>query len=190
MKNKQITFKILAGFFGLVSIILMSVFFYQVVPQAQFTSVDENGSTSVNTTDLDAYIESIPSIELTSLEIEGITYMAEEEKLARDVYLFLYEFWGEKIFNNIKSSEETHMYAVDLLVVKYNLTNYVNYTEIGVFNNQILQDLYDDLVSIGKNSLLDALEVGAAIEEIDIIDLVNIWMIPIRKIFYLSMIYC
>ena len=63
------------------------------------------------------------------------------------------------------------MYAVDLLIDKYNVT--FNSTEVGVFNNQILQDLYDGLIATGQISLLDALEVGAAIEEIDIIDLVE-----------------
>ena len=173
MINKKITFKVLAGFFALTSIILMSFFVYQMIEQAQtdFSTVDENGSTILNNADLEDYIDSLPTSTLTADEVEGIVYMAEEEKLARDVYLYLYNLWGANLFNNIKNSEETHMYAVDLLIDKYNIT--FNITEVGVFNNQTLQDLYDGLITTGQISLLDALEVGAVIEEIDIIDLVE-----------------
>ncbi len=41
----------------------------------------------------------------------------------------------------------------------------------GVFNNTDLQKLYDDLTLQGSQSLVDALKVGGAIEEIDILDL-------------------
>ena len=42
--------------------------------------------------------------------------MREEEKLARDVYLTLYDIWGTPAFNNIASSEQTHMDAVLMLI--------------------------------------------------------------------------
>ena len=45
------------------------------------------------------------------------------------------------------------------------------YNNIGVFTNSTLQELYDQLVADGRQSLADALRVGAAIEEIDILDL-------------------
>jgi hypothetical protein len=38
--------------------------------------------------------------------------MREEEKLAHDVYMTLYEKWGQQIFKNIAASEETHTNAV------------------------------------------------------------------------------
>ena len=41
----------------------------------------------------------------------------------------------------------------------------------GVFTNADLQALYDELVETGTQSIEDALRVGAAIEEIDILDL-------------------
>lgn len=43
--------------------------------------------------------------------------------------------------------------------------------EIGEFENQVLQDLYDELILTGSKSVQDALKVGGAIEEIDILDL-------------------
>jgi len=47
--------------------------------------------------------------------------MREEEKLARDVYLTLYETWGQKIFSNIASSEQTHTDAVKTLLSAYKI---------------------------------------------------------------------
>jgi len=41
----------------------------------------------------------------------------------------------------------------------------------GEFSNPDLQALYDELIAQGSLSLTDALKVGAAIEEIDILDL-------------------
>jgi tRNA isopentenyl-2-thiomethyl-A-37 hydroxylase MiaE len=45
--------------------------------------------------------------------------------------------------------------------------------ELGVFENEELQTLYDGLIETGNKSLIDALMVGAAIEEIDILDLIK-----------------
>jgi len=112
----------------------------------------------------------MPKGTLTDLEKEGILYMREEEKLAKDVYLKLYEKWGLQIFNNIADAEETHMDAVKTLIDKYELQDPAA-QNIGEFNNPELQQLYNDLVEEGNKSLYDALKVGAAIEEIDIIDL-------------------
>jgi hypothetical protein len=42
---------------------------------------------------------------------------------------------------------------------------------VGEFTNPALQELYDQLIVQGSASLADALKVGAAIEEIDILDL-------------------
>ena len=107
---------------------------------------------------------------LSDAEIEGILYMREEEKLARDVYLTLYEVWGLPVFENIARSEATHMEAVRTLIDRYGLADPAA-AEVGVFTNPTLQGLYDQLVADGRTSLADALRVGAAIEEIDILDL-------------------
>ncbi len=41
----------------------------------------------------------------------------------------------------------------------------------GVFANEHIQELYNQLIDKGSRSLKDALEVGTTIEEVDIIDL-------------------
>jgi hypothetical protein len=108
---------------------------------------------------------------LSDEEVEGILYMREEEKLARDVYLTLYEQWGLSIFQNIANSEHTHMEAIKTLIDRYGLDDPVAGKDIGEFSDPTLQSLYDELTASGRESLAAGLKVGAAIEEIDIIDL-------------------
>ncbi|MDK2464101.1 MAG: DUF2202 domain-containing protein, partial [Candidatus Korarchaeota archaeon] len=64
----------------------------------------------------ESLVNSIPLGDLAEEEIQGLLYMREEEKLARDVYLTLYEKWGLPIFQNIARSEQTHMDAVKTLL--------------------------------------------------------------------------
>ncbi len=108
---------------------------------------------------------------LTQAEIDGLLYMREEEKLARDVYMALYDKWGQSVFNTIASSEAKHMDSALDLIVAYGLEDPVAGKAAGEFVNADLQALYDELVAQGSTSLVDALRVGAAIEEIDILDL-------------------
>ncbi len=109
--------------------------------------------------------------EISAAEMEGILFMLEEEKLARDVYLQMAESWNLNIFSNIARSEQMHMDAVlDLIdVIEFDLP--IPDAGAGEFTNQELQSLYNELVEKGNLSLVNATLVGGAIEEIDILDL-------------------
>ncbi|HEO98548.1 MAG: DUF2202 domain-containing protein [Campylobacterales bacterium] len=120
---------------------------------------------------LQTMIDSIPAADLTALQKADLIYLVEEEKLARDVYEYLYAAWGVDIFANIASSEQQHMNTVLLLSEKYELDIPTTLESRGVFENSELQALYDQLIAKGALSLTDAIEVGVAIEEVDIADL-------------------
>ena len=111
------------------------------------------------------------SATLTQEQKDALVFMYQEEKLARDVYLTLNDKWGARIFENISNSEQKHMNAVKSLLNKYNIEVPVLDDTIGVFENEELQALYDELVEKGLTSLNDAYEVGVTIEETDIVDL-------------------
>lgn len=108
---------------------------------------------------------------LSEEEIESLIFMREEEKLAHDVYLALYDLYGLSIFKNIARSEQTHTDAVKRLLDAFEIPDPADTSLAGVFEAEELQSLYDELIQIGSQSLADALKVGAAIEEIDILDL-------------------
>ena len=113
--------------------------------------------------------DSVESSALSDDEIAGLLYMYEEEKLARDVYNALYAQWGQTTFQSISKSEQAHMDAVYGLLVRYGVIPPAS--TAGVYNDQALQSLYNNLMSTGSRSLADALKVGATIEEVDIADL-------------------
>jgi hypothetical protein len=101
----------------------------------------------------------------------GIVLMREEEKLARDVYLTLYEIYNVPVFSNIAKSEQQHMDSVKWLLEQQGISDPIQDMEIGVFTNPGLAFLYDNLVEQGSASLTQAFMVGALIEDLDIYDL-------------------
>jgi hypothetical protein len=107
---------------------------------------------------------------LSADESAALFYMREEEKLAHDVYVTLAIQWNLPIFQNISRSEQIHTDAVKALIDRYGLADPAS-SKVGIFVNPDLQKLYNDLVARGSQSLAGALKVGAAIEEIDILDL-------------------
>jgi len=104
-------------------------------------------------------------------EVADLVFMRQEEKLARDVYLTLYHQWEDPVFLSISRSEERHMQSLKSIIDKYGLSDPVTADNIGLFSNLHLQALYNQLVAEGSQSLLDALRVGATIEDLDISDL-------------------
>ncbi len=132
--------------------------------------VDREGNSIVDEESLDSLLENYQVTALTQDEQAGLKFMVEEEKLARDVYTFLFEEWKVNSFENIAKSEHSHMQAIRSLIMKYNLED-PSVNDPGVFANQSLKVLHDQLTDQGQLSDIDALKVGATIEEIDIIDL-------------------
>ena len=111
--------------------------------------------------------------DLSKAEKEGIQLMREEEKLAHDVYLFLLEKWNLPIFNNISNSETRHFNAVGYLIENFEIED-ISSSEVGKFQNEKIALLYDSLTQKGSETLVEALKVGAFIEEFDIADLQNL----------------
>jgi hypothetical protein len=116
-------------------------------------------------------LDTMPAEELNLTELEALTFMAEEEKLARDVYLELGDLWNLRIFENIASAEQQHIDAVQSLLDRYEIDAPETLSTPGVFQDPHLQDLFDSLVEAGSQSPVDALLVGATIEDVDIADL-------------------
>ena len=112
------------------------------------------------------------STSLTETETAFIVFMREEEKLARDVYITLGDFWSMAVFDNIATSEQQHMDSMETLLDKYGITDPVpDESNIGSFENDELSALYPVLISSGEQSQYDALMVGALIEEVDMEDI-------------------
>ena len=131
--------------------------------------VGSNGD--INVSLMYSNINAFPKQPISEEEKEGLIEMREEEKLARDVYLTLYNKWKLQIFKNIAESEQTHTDSVKYLLEKYEIEDPVKSDEIGKFSNPKFEQLYKNLVEKGSKSEVDALIVGATIEDLDIADL-------------------
>jgi hypothetical protein len=110
---------------------------------------------------------------LTPVEARYILFMREEEKLARDVYQEMHRLWGASMFVSISRAEQRHMDAVGQLIERYGLSDPAIKNIPGSFIDSHLTELYRQLIQKGQQSILDALRVGALIEELDILDLEN-----------------
>lgn len=114
----------------------------------------------------------ISATALTADEIHWLTYMREEEKLARDVYLSLSNKWNMPVFARIAASEQIHMNAVKTLLVRYGVPDPVAGMAPGEFSDLYgFEDTYAELTEQGSASKAAALGVGVHIEETDIEDL-------------------
>lgn len=117
-------------------------------------------------------------------EATHLIFMREEEKLARDVYLTLSELYpAANTFSTIgDGSEQTHTDTVRDMLEKYGIpdpnSDANNLPDsIGVFTGAdygwYFAEKYNALVERGTLSYLEALYVGAFIEELDMLDIVG-----------------
>lgn len=105
-----------------------------------------------------------------------LVFMRGEEKLARDVYTtFSTMYPRARVFGNIDDAEQRHMDAVRDKLAQYEITDPNTNDNIGVFTGkefgESFRETYLLLVERGELSKLDALYVGAFIEELDIRDI-------------------
>lgn len=105
---------------------------------------------------------------LTTTQKAQLKYLAEEEKLARDVYTYLSAQVTTRKFSNIARSEQTHMNYIAMLLTKYKIWNPTTNRKPGVFFNEDIQALYNTLIVQGAPGVLEAYSVGLQIEEADI----------------------
>ncbi|MBF0225932.1 MAG: DUF2202 domain-containing protein [Desulfobacterales bacterium] len=129
------------------------------------------GTTGVATTGGCGWIGNLPYEEVSDVEKAALLYVREKEKLARDIYNAFYETWNYRIFYNIPKSEEMHIKAVLSLLEKYNISDTITNDVPGTFTNPDLAKLYEELLKKGNESFIEALKVGAKIEELSISDL-------------------
>jgi hypothetical protein len=115
---------------------------------------------------------------LDTNEQAHLTFMREEEKLARDVYIKLGDMYPDHpIFGRIDDSEQTHTDAVKAMIEKYGLKDPNTNDNIGVYTGEdygwYFTEKFNLLVERASISELEALYVGAFIEELDMMDINN-----------------
>ncbi len=110
---------------------------------------------------------------LTVADQENLIFLAEEEKMALNFYQAMEAKWEAKVFSNIAEAEQRHLDKLTGLAASQGVALPKSTTsgKAGKFKNKDLQQLYDELIASGNQSLENALRAGARIEETDISDL-------------------
>ncbi|MDX2506036.1 MAG: DUF2202 domain-containing protein [Gammaproteobacteria bacterium] len=117
-------------------------------------------------------------------EASHLTFMREEEKLARDIYLNFANMYPEQIvFAKIATeSEQTHTDVMRDKLTQYNLPDPNPATNdlpdsLGVFTGEewgwYFTEKYTALTALGSESELQSLYAGALIEELDMHDITD-----------------
>ncbi|MEZ9330266.1 DUF2202 domain-containing protein [Vibrio breoganii] len=116
-----------------------------------------------------------------------LIFMREEEKFARDVYIKLsIEHPETRIFGKIAIAETHHTGSVFDALLRFNIDDPVVNDNVGVFSGEefgpYFTEKYTDLTNQGLSSELDALYVGAFIEELDMLDIKTCPKVMIEEI--------
>ena len=165
--KKSINFIVL-----LVSILVIHITLNSCTKDDNLDPTDHGPGTNANWENTCDCLNNLYPTETLSIdERDALLFMREEEKLARDVYEYLYQKWEHHVFNNITSSENQHISIVLCLMDKYDINDIAADRKRGEFVNEELQTVYNSLIDQGNKSLVDAFTVGATIEDVDIRDL-------------------
>ena len=119
---------------------------------------------------------------LDAAEETHLIFMREEEKLARDVYLTLGKQYKDlKVFSRIDDAEQKHTDTMADMLLLYQIDDPSTSDKVGVFTGEdygwYFTEKYEHLVSWGGTDGLQALYVGAFIEELDMHDIAECPMV-------------
>lgn len=103
---------------------------------------------------------------------DALTFMREEERMARDLYTALDEHHGGLApFTRIKDAEQRHFDALGRLLPRFGLDDPAAGATVGEYADADLQSRYDGWLERGLTSQDEALKVGIELETADIADL-------------------
>ena len=116
-------------------------------------------------------LDSLASGTLTIDQKANLASMAEEEKLAHDLYVALAaKFPDVQQFSRISRAETHHLDAVRALLTRYDIADPTAGLAEGEFASSRFQSLYDSLLA-GATTQEKALAAGVTVEQTDIADL-------------------
>lgn len=108
------------------------------------------------------------SVTLTAAQKTALAGMAEEEKLARDLYAAFAARYPTRVWMNIGAAESTHLAAIRTLLARYSVADPTEGTAAGSFASAGIQALYTTLLAQGSASETAAFSVGRTVELDDI----------------------
>ncbi|MGE5827114.1 MAG: DUF2202 domain-containing protein, partial [Micromonosporaceae bacterium] len=105
---------------------------------------------------------------LTEQQKTTLAAMAQEEKLAHDLYTAFGATYDAVVFDRIAASETQHLSVVRMLLDRYGLADPTAGKPAGQFSDPAVQATYDRLLAQGRANEAAALQVGEKVERTDI----------------------
>ncbi|GAA0804756.1 DUF2202 domain-containing protein [Spirilliplanes yamanashiensis] len=112
-----------------------------------------------------------PQGTLTDRQKSTLAAMAQEEKLAHDLYLAFAGRYPLPVFDHIAAAEAHHLATVRALLARYGTDDPTAGRAAGTFSDPAVQATYDRLLARGSAGRAAALTVGQEVERTDIADL-------------------
>jgi hypothetical protein len=122
-------------------------------------------------TGVHADLTGVASGTLTDAQKATLATMAEEEKLAHDLYASFADTYSTRVFTRITKAETQHLTEIRVVLDRYGITDPTAGKAAGVFTTARTQQLYDAQHAAGAASLDAALSAATTVEETDIADL-------------------
>jgi hypothetical protein len=117
-----------------------------------------------------AGLTGVASGTLTATQKTKLAAMAEEEKLARDLYVVFGDKYGTP-FSRITNAETRHLAEVRIVLKRYAITDPTAGKAAGTFATATTQQLYNKLLAQGTASMDGANTAARSVESTDITDL-------------------
>jgi hypothetical protein len=137
-------------------------------PLAQ-TTID--GWTELNTEVVAELDYTHPHGMLSVEAMEGLIFLRNGERLARDVARALMDYYGSHPFFGQSEAERSHGEAIGQLMTRYALYDSVSTQLPGEFSDPYWQSEYDFYLSQAELGYIDALLVSVEIQEAALVDL-------------------
>jgi hypothetical protein len=118
---------------------------------------------------LEEELEDVAVAPLTQDEVNSIFFTLEGQKLQRDYQAQMAEMWDNAVFREASKNASLRMEAVALLLPRFRLLPPADTR--GVFRDPHLAELYFQFTEYGSASEADAMEMGAELSELNILDL-------------------
>ena len=134
---------------------------------AACTGTGESGSTAATTTTATTTATTSTTVAASADRENLLRRLVEEEKVAHDLYLAFDEKYDTRVFSNIQRGEVGHQDAVMRLIDAAGVED-PRSTTPGEFADPELQQVYDDFLAQGQESVTAAYQVGVDFEEWDI----------------------
>ena len=100
-----------------------------------------------------------------------LTFMVQEEQLARDVYALAIDGYGDRVFVNVNRAESNHMAELQVLLDRYDVADPAAAAGAGEFADDELTGMFASLAAQVGTDRAGAVDAGIAVETADIADL-------------------